>query len=69
MPSPKELVIARAGGWCEYCLSQLLFSPDPFSVEHILPLVKGGSDDPDNLALSVKAATTTSTFTHQRLTR
>ena len=52
MPSPKELVIARAGGCCEYCLSQLLFSPDPFSVEHILPLVKGGSDDPDNLALS-----------------
>ena len=52
MPSQKELVIARAGGCCEYCLSQLHFSPDPFSVEHILPVVKGGGDDLDNLALS-----------------
>ncbi|MEZ4730969.1 MAG: HNH endonuclease signature motif containing protein [Caldilineaceae bacterium] len=52
MPTQKELVIARAGGCCEYCLSQLHFSPDPFSVEHILPVAKGGSEDLNNLALS-----------------
>lgn len=45
-------MVQRAGGCCEYCLSQLHFSPDPFSVEHILPLAKGGSEKLDNLALS-----------------
>ena len=28
------------------------FSPDPFSIEHTIPKVKGGSNDWDNLALS-----------------
>ena len=52
MASRKEFVIERASGCCEYCLSQLRFCPDPFSVEHILPLAKGGSDALNNLALS-----------------
>jgi HNH endonuclease len=52
MPSRKEIVIERAAGCCEYCHSQLRFSPDPFSVEHIVPLVKGGYDELANLALS-----------------
>lgn len=52
MPSRKEMVTARANGCCEYCLSQLHFSPDPFAVEHIIPLAGGGRDELDNLALS-----------------
>lgn len=48
----KSEVVRRARGCCEYCLSQEKFSPDPFSIEHILPLAKGGSSDPSNLALS-----------------
>jgi hypothetical protein len=48
----RELVIQRARGCCEYCWSQLKFSPDPFSIEHIIPLSKGGTDALDNLALS-----------------
>lgn len=52
MSSRKAFVTRRAQGCCEYCLSQLHFSPDPFSVEHILPLAKGGNDELENLALS-----------------
>jgi 5-methylcytosine-specific restriction endonuclease McrA len=48
----KELIIQRARGCCEYCWSQLKFSPDPFSVEHIIPLSKGGTYDLENLALA-----------------
>jgi 5-methylcytosine-specific restriction endonuclease McrA len=39
----REEVIRRAHGCCEYCLSQELYSPDSFSVEHIVPLAKGGT--------------------------
>ncbi len=42
----------RANKLCEYCLSPLDFSPDPFSVEHIFPISKGGTNDLENLALS-----------------
>jgi hypothetical protein len=45
-------VTGRARGCCEYCLSQERFSPDPFSVEHVIPRSAGGGDDLDNLALS-----------------
>lgn len=48
----KEAVAQRSGGCCEYCWSQSRFSPDPFSVEHILPRSKGGTDQIDNLAFS-----------------
>ena len=48
----KEFITQRAQGCCEYCWSQLKFSPDPFSIEHIIPLSKGGTYDLDNLALS-----------------
>lgn len=33
-------------------MSQAEFSPSPFSVEHIIPISKGGSSDLPNLALS-----------------
>jgi hypothetical protein len=45
-------VAERAGYCCEYCCSQLKFSPDPFSVEHIIPRAAGGTDELDNLALA-----------------
>lgn len=48
----KKEVAERARGCCEYCLSQLRFSPDPFSVEHVIPLAQGGNSELDNLALA-----------------
>lgn len=46
----KEAVKQRAANCCEYCWSQEAYSPDTFSVEHIIPLAKGGTHDPNNLA-------------------
>ncbi len=43
MPEPKlttaqrQWLTERAHACCEYCVSQARFSPDPFSVEHIIP--------------------------------
>jgi hypothetical protein len=37
----KEAIARRAAGCCEYCQSQARFSPDPFSIEHIIPRSKG----------------------------
>ena len=48
----RQTVIERARGCCEYCRSQMRYSPDPFSVEHIVPRVLGGRNSPTNLALS-----------------
>ncbi|EDX74487.1 HNH endonuclease domain protein [Coleofasciculus chthonoplastes PCC 7420] len=48
----KEAIARRADGCCEYCRSQARFSPDPFSIEHITPRSKGGTDENDNLALA-----------------
>ncbi|MGK7925810.1 MAG: HNH endonuclease [Spirulina sp.] len=48
----KDIVAERANWCCEYCQSQLRYSPDPFSVEHIIPVIRGGTNDLDNLALS-----------------
>jgi 5-methylcytosine-specific restriction endonuclease McrA len=45
-------VVERAHGCCEYCLSQERFSPDSFSVEHIVPLSKAGTHESLNLAFS-----------------
>lgn len=56
MPKPrvtvqqKAVVKQRAWSCCEYCWSQEDFSPDTFSVEHIVPLAKGGANDVNNLA-------------------
>jgi len=51
-PRMRELLARQAGYCCEYCLSQVAYSPDPFSVDHIVPRVKGGSDGWDNLAFA-----------------
>jgi hypothetical protein len=48
----KAEVAQRANGCCEYCRSQARFSPDPFSIEHIVPRSQGGTDNSDNLALA-----------------
>jgi hypothetical protein len=48
----KKFIRERAKGCCEYCLSPVGFSPDPFSIEHIIPKTKGGADLDDNLAFS-----------------
>ena len=48
----KKAVAERAKGCCEYCRSQARFAIQPFSLEHILPLSKGGETTLDNLALA-----------------
>jgi hypothetical protein len=48
-------VADRAGHRCEYCRAPEAVFNFPFEVEHILPASKGGSDEPDNLALACRA--------------
>src|SRR6266700_3808009 len=48
----KRLVSERARGCCEYCLSQERFALQAFSMEHILPRSKGGTNQLENLALA-----------------
>jgi hypothetical protein len=48
----RKTVAERAAYCCEHCRSQLKFSADSFSVEHILPRSRSGSDELSNLALS-----------------
>jgi hypothetical protein len=48
----KETVAQRARGCCEYCRCYAQYSPDPFSLEHIMPIARGGREDLSNLALS-----------------
>lgn len=54
MPSKKvkNAVAERANYICEYCICPLLLSSSPFSVEHIVPIVKEGSNEMDNLAFA-----------------
>ena len=46
------MIAAQAGERCEYCLSPAEFSIDPFVIEHIIPISKGGKSTPDNLAFA-----------------
>jgi len=48
----KEAIARQAGDCCEYCRSQAQYCPDPFSIEHITPRSRGGTDAVENLALS-----------------
>ncbi len=50
--SVRILVRERAGAHCEYCKASARFSPAPFSVEHIIARIWGGSDALDNLAFA-----------------
>jgi len=47
-----RLVAERARGVCEYCRSQARFATHSFSVEHVVPVNAGGSDELENLALA-----------------
>jgi HNH endonuclease len=51
-PDQRAKVAEQAHHCCEYCRSQERYSPDPFSIEHIMPLSKGGTNDLGNLAFS-----------------
>ena len=51
-PDQRAKVAEQAHYCCEYCRSQERYSPDPFSIEHIMPLSKGGTNDLGNLAFS-----------------
>lgn len=51
-PDIRRLVHDRAHNCCEYCYTQLGYSPDPFNVEHIWPRSKGGPASAENLALA-----------------
>jgi hypothetical protein len=48
----REEIFQRAKYRCEYCLSPARYSLQPFVVEHIMPLAKGGTSDLENLACS-----------------
>jgi hypothetical protein len=48
----KRAVAERAGSCCEYCRSQARLATHPFSVEHIIPKIRGGAATLDNLALA-----------------
>ena len=40
----RERILIRDGYCCQYCGSE-----DATTVDHVLPISKGGTDDPDNL--------------------
>lgn len=48
----QKLVIDRAAKRCEYCQSLMDYVPQPFAIEHIVPIAEGGSTSLDNLALA-----------------
>src|SRR5260370_277401 len=48
----RELVVARAGGACEYCRLLQAATGVTFHIEHVLPRSQGGATQLSNLALS-----------------
>jgi hypothetical protein len=46
----KQIIIKRSKSCCEYCKCPSDFSTELFSIEHIIPRSKNGSDELDNLA-------------------
>lgn len=48
----RQFIADRARGRCEYCRSPMGFATQSFSVEHILPVSRGGETIRDNLALA-----------------
>ena len=48
----RRLVAGRVRQYCEYCRTQVHYSADSFTVDHITPRSRGGLTTADNLALS-----------------
>ena len=48
----KKRLAEQARGACEYCRSQVRFAMQSFSLEHVIPLDRGGTEEPDNLAFA-----------------
>lgn len=48
----RQLVVARAGGACEYCRLVELATGVTFHIEHVMPRALGGDTVMSNLALS-----------------
>lgn len=53
--SLRHLVIQRADNCCEYCSLSQLGQAATFHVDHVIPVVAGGSTTTDNLALACVA--------------
>jgi 5-methylcytosine-specific restriction endonuclease McrA len=49
--SVRNSVFERDGGKCRHCSGQLLYD-EPWHIDHLKPLSKGGTNDETNLALS-----------------
>jgi hypothetical protein len=60
----RRVVVDRAKSYCEYCYSRMDFSAQSFSIEHIIPRDKGGSNDLDNLALACQGC---NNFKHTKI--
>jgi hypothetical protein len=45
-----RLVSERAGDRCEYCRAPQVITAQTYHVDHIIPIARGGTDDPSNLA-------------------
>jgi len=48
----REIIAERAGHCCEYCRSPADFATQSFSVEHIIPVSRGGETALANLTLA-----------------
>ncbi|OYW72207.1 MAG: hypothetical protein B7Z37_25515, partial [Verrucomicrobia bacterium 12-59-8] len=48
-------MVRLAQGLCEYCRCPERYSSTTFSIEHITPRTKGGSDEASNLAFACQA--------------
>jgi predicted DNA-binding protein len=49
--SVRNSLFERDGGKCAYCKGQLLYD-EPWHIDHIKPVSKGGTNDPTNLVLA-----------------
>ncbi|MGB8354392.1 MAG: HNH endonuclease [Chthoniobacteraceae bacterium] len=49
--SERKFVTERAGVRCEYCRAPEVITGATYHIEHIIPSVLGGADDPSNYAL------------------
>ena len=46
----KQQVFARANYRCEYCQTSHRLVVMPSTIEHVIPIALGGTDEPENLA-------------------